>query len=171
MSTNPQDPAITTDGGGMDFSIDDGTARIVPEFIVYDIEASRKFWMGLLKFAVVFDRPTFSYLRRETVEIMLTEKNGHRETGSMERPLGRGVNFQVFVGDVDAIAKELKAAGWPLYEDLHDAWYRSGTVARGYRQFLVQDPDGYLIRFAHKIGRRETEPGLPSEPHSTVSFG
>ena len=170
MSTDQQDRATTTHGAGTKFSIDDGTARIVPEFIVYDIEESRKFWMELLKFGVVFDRPTFSYLRRETVEIMLTIRNGHRETGSMERPLGQGVNFQMFVGDVDEIAKDLKAAGWPLYEDLHTVWYRSGPVERGYRQFLVQDPDGYLIRFAHKIGRRETDPSLPSEPHSTVSF-
>lgn len=154
-----------------DFSMDGGTARIVPEFIVYNIEESRNFWIGLLKFGVVFDRPAFCYLRRNTVEVMLTVKNGHRETGSMEKPLGRGVNFQMFVGDVDEIARNLKAAGWPLYEDLHDAWYRSGNVARGYRQFLVQDPDGYLIRFAHKIGRRETESGLPPEPHSTVSYG
>jgi catechol 2,3-dioxygenase-like lactoylglutathione lyase family enzyme len=138
-----------------DFSIDDGIARIIPEFIVHDLEASRKFWIELLKFEVVFDRSNFSYLRRDTVEIMLTIRNGHRETGSMERPLGRGINFQLFVGDVDAIAADLKAAGWPLYEDIHEQWSKSGNVTRGYRQILVQDPDGYLLRFARKIGRRE----------------
>jgi catechol 2,3-dioxygenase-like lactoylglutathione lyase family enzyme len=171
MNKDHPNGAIATKGPEIDFSIDDGTARIVPEFIVYDIEASRKFWIGLLKFGVVFDRPTFAYLRRDTVEIMLTEKNGHRETGALEKPLGRGINFQLFVGDVDEISQDLKTAGWTFYEDLHEAWYRSGSVARGYRQFLVQDPDGYLIRFAHKLGRRETEPSLPSEPHETVSLG
>ena len=136
------------------FSIDDGTARMVPEMIVHDIGESRKFWIGLLKFDVVFDRPTFSYMRRGTIEIMLTEKNGHRETGSIEKSLGRGLNFQMFVDDIDEIAADLKAANWPLYQELHEHWYQSGDVSRGYRQFLVQDPDGYLIRFARKIGRR-----------------
>lgn len=35
-------------------------------------------------------------------------------------------------------------------------WYRvSDTEEAGVRQFLVTDPDGYLIRFQSSIGRRE----------------
>jgi hypothetical protein len=33
-------------------------------------------------------------------------------------------------------------------------WYRTGEVETGVHQFLVQDPDGYLIRFAAYIGER-----------------
>jgi hypothetical protein len=33
-------------------------------------------------------------------------------------------------------------------------WYRTGEVETGARQFLVQDPDGYLIRFSAYIGER-----------------
>ncbi len=139
----------------IDPRIDDAAAALVPELIVYDIARSRHFWIELLGFQIVFDRPGFCYLRLGAAELMLTEKNGHRETGSMEPPLGRGINLQIFVEDADRIADRVKAAGIGCYHEPHDAWYRSGNVSRGYRQFLVQDPDGYLLRFATKVGRRD----------------
>jgi hypothetical protein len=33
-------------------------------------------------------------------------------------------------------------------------WYRTGAVETGVHQFLVQDPDGYLIRFSAHLGER-----------------
>ncbi len=33
-------------------------------------------------------------------------------------------------------------------------WYRAGAVETGVSQFLVQDPDGYLIRFSALLGER-----------------
>ncbi|WP_244876994.1 VOC family protein [Acidocella facilis] len=35
-----------------------------------------------------------------------------------------------------------------------EAWYRAGEVEVGQRQFLVMDPDGYLLRLAEDIGER-----------------
>ncbi len=37
---------------------------------------------------------------------------------------------------------------------VEDAWYRAGTTEVGQRQFLVQDPDGYLLRLGAKLGER-----------------
>jgi hypothetical protein len=52
------------------------------------------------------------------------------------------------------------AAGVPLFGDLEDAWYRQGDIDSGNRQYLVQDPDGYLLRFFQDLGARP-HTGLP----------
>ena len=33
-------------------------------------------------------------------------------------------------------------------------WYRTGDVESGVAQFLVTDPDGYLLRFQSSLGKR-----------------
>lgn len=37
---------------------------------------------------------------------------------------------------------------------MEEVWYRAGTSETGVRQFLVQDPDGYLVRFSQGLGLR-----------------
>jgi hypothetical protein len=36
-------------------------------------------------------------------------------------------------------------------------WYRIGRIERGNRQFVVADPDGYLLRFFEDLGERPGE--------------
>ncbi|MGE7367801.1 hypothetical protein ACQKKX_01865 [Neorhizobium sp. NPDC001467] len=72
--------------------------------------------------------------------------------GALERPVGRGINLEIKVSDVSVIASSLKAVGWPLFRALKDSWYRIGAEEIGAREFLVQDPDGYLLRFSQPIG-------------------
>jgi catechol 2,3-dioxygenase-like lactoylglutathione lyase family enzyme len=133
-----------------------GFAPLTPELGVTDIAASLAFWCGLLGFTVAFDRPAarFAYLEREGAQIMLCECNGRWEPGEMQRPFGRGINLQITVGRVAPVLDALQAAGWPLYEAPADTWYRAGESEVGQREFLVQDPDGYLVRLAESLGRR-----------------
>lgn len=134
-----------------------GFNALVPELDVTDIEASLHFWCKLLGFDVAYDRPQakFAYLQRERAQVMLCEINGNWEVGALERPFGRGVNFQIAASTIDPIVAALTQAGWPLYREPYEVWYRLGdNVEGGSREFLVQDPDGYLIRFAQSIGRR-----------------
>ena len=42
-----------------------------------------------------------------------------------------------------------------LFEAPREAWYRTGPVEGGQREFLVQDPDGYLVRLAEDLGHRQ----------------
>jgi len=44
-----------------------------------------------------------------------------------------------------------------LFRDVEDAWYRAGDVEAGQRQFIVQDPDGYLVRLVQRLGERPVE--------------
>ena len=113
----------------------------------------------MLGFAVAWSRPEegFAFLEREEASVMIEQADGQGRritTGPLERPFGRGVNFQIIVRDVDALAERLEAAGHRLTIPLEDRWYRRGTDHIGQRQFVVADPDGYLLRFARLIGTR-----------------
>ena len=133
-----------------------GIAALVPELSVSDIRASLSFWCDLLGFEVAYDRPDarFAYLVRGALQVMLCELNGRWEVAEMQRPLGRGINLQMIVDRIGPILSTLEQAGWPLYEQPNEAWYRIGDRERGQLEFLVQDPDGYLIRFSEHLGTR-----------------
>ena len=133
-----------------------GFAPLVPEFSVSNLEQSLSFWCGLLGSEIAYDRPAarFAYLCRGLVQVMLCEVNGRWEPGHMERPFGRGINFQIKVERLSPLLDALSAAGWTLFENPAEAWYRTGNREGGQREFLVQDPDGYLLRFAESLGTR-----------------
>jgi hypothetical protein len=51
----------------------------------------------------------------------------------------------------------VRAAGATVFLDMEEKWYRrdaAPSVEVGNRQFIVQDPDGYLLRFAEDLGVR-----------------
>lgn len=133
-----------------------GFSRLVPELDVLDLDVSKAFWCDVLGFRIAYARPEsgFVFLQREGAQVMLKQQNGRWQTGALERPLGRGINFQIFVASVEPLLDALRRAAWPLFADSHDAWYRVAGTERGNRQFLVQDPDGYLLRFAQDLGSR-----------------
>ena len=131
-------------------------ADLVPELSVRDLAASLAFWCGPFGFAVVFDRPEqgFACIQRGTARVMLDQLGTGRDwvTAPLEQPLGRGINLEIAVEDIAPILAALAAAGWPLFLDPEDKTYRVGDVSVTVRQFLVQDPDGYLLRFSERIG-------------------
>lgn len=133
-------------------------ARMVAELMVKDLARSRQFWIDLCGFEVVYQREEegFVFLDRDGAQFMLEEVRGDDGwiTAPLETPLGRGVNFEIKVESVDVLHKRLVDAGWPLYRQMQERWYRSDDVEIGVRQFLVQDPDGYLLRFSEWIGDR-----------------
>jgi len=46
---------------------------------------------------------------------MLSQRSGKWETGSLDRPYGRGTMLQVYVASIAPIERSLKVTGWPLY--------------------------------------------------------
>ncbi|MEO0342845.1 MAG: hypothetical protein AAF198_05350 [Pseudomonadota bacterium] len=76
----------------------------------------------------------------------------------MDHPFERGIDFEIAVAEVKALRDAVIAAGHRPYLDLEEKWYRVGVIYVGNRQFLVQDPDGYLLRFAEDLGRRGAAP-------------
>jgi catechol 2,3-dioxygenase-like lactoylglutathione lyase family enzyme len=129
-----------------------GFAPLAPELDVTDLDASLRFWCGILGFRISYARPEdgFAYLEREGAQVMLCRRNGNWETASLEHPFGRGLNLQIAVAALDPVIDRLRAAGWPLFREAHAARYRVGESFVSLRQILVQDPDGYLLRFAER---------------------
>jgi catechol 2,3-dioxygenase-like lactoylglutathione lyase family enzyme len=137
--------------------------RLVPELNCRDFARSFAFYCDVLGFKAAFQRPEhrFAYLEREGVELMLEELTDDPDftwrTGTLEVPFGRGINFQIEVEDLDVLLKSLKQHGVALRREPWEAWYRADDLENGQRQFLVQDPDGYLLRFCQHLGERPVQ--------------
>lgn len=145
--------------------------RLVPELDVADLDASLNFYVDIVGFAVVFERPQerFAYLALDDAEIMLQQADGpgrRFRTAPLEPPFGRGVNFQIAVPDVDLVLASVVSAGFQPILAIEERWYAVDVIAPsqrfpclgptqvGNRQFVVADPDGYLLRFFTDLGVR-----------------
>jgi catechol 2,3-dioxygenase-like lactoylglutathione lyase family enzyme len=148
-------------------------AGLVPELDVADLAVSVDFYTELLGFLVAFERPMerFAYLTTDSADLMLQEAAGpgrRFRTAPLERPFGRGVNFQLAVADVDAVHERVTASGHELVVPMEERWYQvdvtspggrwpsAGPTEAGNRQFVVADPDGYLWRPFTDLGVRST---------------
>lgn len=136
---------------------DDSWNPLVPELTVRHLETSLRFYRAA-GFSVRFrrDHPPFAYLELGQAQIMLEEEHaGGWNIEPLDRPLGRGINFQIEVADAAKILTALAAIGFKPFRDLKESWYAvSDTIEEGQREFLVQDPDGFLLRFSQPLGRR-----------------
>lgn len=134
-----------------------GWAKLVCELLVENVHASLTFWTDILGFEVAYQRPEqhFVYLEhRDGAQIMLCQRSGNWETGTMERPYGRGVMFQVYVGSIADVLSRLAAADWPLHAGPREVWRRYGDREGGKWEIFVKDPDGYLVMIAEDLGER-----------------
>lgn len=132
-------------------------SKLVPELMCSDFEASLRFYKEVLGFSVLYARAEdrFAMLEREGAQIMIEQPVGRAwVTGELVRPYGRGVNFEIACSDVDALYARVRASGAMVFLDKEEKWYRRDEAEVGNRQFIVQDPDGYLLRFAQDLGER-----------------
>lgn len=134
-------------------------SKLVPELVVRNLNASLKFWVDILGFGVAYSRPEekFVYLNLDGTQLMLEELDGITGqwlTAPLEPPFGRGINFQIEVPAVLPILEQVSLAGYTLFRECQDSWYPAGTEMIGQREFVVQDPDGYLVRFIERLGER-----------------
>ena len=129
--------------------------KLVPELSVSNLGKSLEFYTKL-GFRVEYERreSKFAFLSFQGSQIMLEEVNHHWETGKLEHPFGRGINFQFQVKDINPILTALKKIKQPLKVKTKDNWYRKGKNLLGCREFLVMDPDGYLLRFSQDLRKR-----------------
>ncbi|MET0421015.1 MAG: VOC family protein [Acidimicrobiia bacterium] len=142
-----------------------------PELDVTNLAVSLRFYVELLGFRLLFERPThkFAYLERGGVELMIQEADGpgrRFRTAPLERPYGRGISFQLEVDDVDSLHERVVAAGIEIVVPMEERWYEidvveaggrwqvQGPAEAGNRQFVLADPDGYLWRPFRDLGVR-----------------
>lgn len=132
-------------------------AMLMAEMMVTDYPVSLAFWTGVLGFGIAFERPAQKLaclVHPDGAQVMVYQRDGDWETGAMEAPFGRGMVVQVYLRDVDAVAARVVAAGVPFYVAPREKWRDWGDRLGGQREFLVQDPDGYLVMVVQRIGER-----------------
>jgi lactoylglutathione lyase len=132
------------------------SSRLVPELICSDLARSRSFYCDVLGFGVRYERPDerFVYLEREGAELMLEQpltRDRLFPVAELVAPFGRGVNLQIEVHDVNAVHADVLAAGFDVFLPLEERRYERDDDAVVVRQFAVQDPDGYLLRFSQQL--------------------
>lgn len=72
-------------------------------------------------------------------------------TGQFDYPFGRGINFQIKTKDAEQMIEKIKSHNYPLQRDLKESWYKVKNTSYGYKEFLLLDPDGYLLRFSQPV--------------------
>lgn len=121
---------------------------LIPELSVLNINTTLEFYKNL-GFEVKYERKEdkFYFVQLEGNQIMLEEINDNWNTGKLEYPFGRGINISMTVRDIDAFYWKIKAKGLELFRELKVSEYRVDDVVYEDKEFLIQDPDGYLLRF------------------------
>jgi catechol 2,3-dioxygenase-like lactoylglutathione lyase family enzyme len=124
-------------------------AALVPELMVSDLPHSFDVYTRVFGFTLNYTRPGFAYLSLGRAQWMLEQAHPQKAwlTGPLERPYGRGINFQIVHPDLDALHARLTGEAYPLFQPLRTETYMEGDTPHTQRQVLVQDPDGYLLRF------------------------
>ena len=129
--------------------------QIIPELSVTNLEKSLKFYKTI-GFKVEYDRPEnkFAFISLGEIQFMLQELSNNEKwnVGSLNYPFGNGINFQLEVDNLDEIYNNLKNSNYKITFDIEENWYRQDNKLLGNKEFLIQDPDGYLLRFFEDLG-------------------
>ncbi len=130
---------------------------VTPNLIVTDIDTSIAFYRDVLGFSVVTTVPenapfVFAWLQRDAVKVFLNTVGSVKET--LPDLAARGVGgtntmFMVIEADtpadgIDALFDLVKSKA-RVVMPLKDQFY-------GMREFGIEDPDGYVIFAAQRIG-------------------
>ena len=124
--------------------------KMIPELTVMDIEKTKNFYIEVLNFTLEYERVEnrFIFLSFGEAQFMFEEyhKNGWN-SAELAYPLGRGINFSIEVDDIDLLYENLLREGIRLFRNMKTEAYLVGDHEEFQKEFLVQDPDGYLLRF------------------------
>lgn len=122
--------------------------KLIPELSVTDIEASKEFYLSL-GFHIVYERKEtkFAFIELDGNQLMIEELNDNWDVGPLERPFGRGINISMSVDNVEEMFNNLKEKGIKFFLELEVHSYRVDDKVYQDKEFLIQDPDGYLLRF------------------------
>ncbi len=130
---------------------------LIPELRVFNLEKSKKFYTEILGFNVQYERNDFAMMTLGDCQIMLQKltlpstKGSWNVSDDLKYPLGRGINFQIILPDISKVYYSLKKHKVKIFIDLIVSDYQENDINNHVLEFLVQDPDGYLLRFQQDI--------------------
>ena len=121
---------------------------LIPELSVSNIDISKNFYLNI-GFEIKYERKEnkFCFLQLEGNQIMIEENNDNWNTGKLEHPYGRGINLSMAVSNIEKMYEILKEKNIKFFLDLEIHEYRIDDKISYDKEFLIQDPDGYLLRF------------------------
>ena len=132
--------------------------KIIPELSVTNLEKSLKFYK-ITGFKIEYERTEnkFVFISLGQIQFMLQElsRNDKWDVGTLKYPFGNGINFQLEVENLDEIYNNLKNANYTITFEIEENWYRQNDKLLGNKEFLIQDPDGYLLRFSEDLGEKD----------------
>ena len=125
--------------------------RMIPELSVFDIERTKKFYREL-GFKIEYERTEdkFVFMSFQDSQFMFEQIHDDGwNIGELVNPLGRGINFSIAVDDIEELYKLVKTLNFEIYKELTRNKYQVNGTEETQIEFLIQDPNGYLLRFTN----------------------
>ena len=125
--------------------------NLIPELSVFDILQTEKFYKEL-GFKIEYERQKEKFIFMSFQDSQFMFEQIHDDgwnTGELSYPLGRGINFLIAVEDVEELYKLVKTLNFEIYRELTRNKYQVNGTEETQIEFLIQDPNGYLLRFTN----------------------
>ena len=125
--------------------------KMIPELSVFDIEQTKSFYNDL-GFKIEYERPEekFVFMSFQDSQFMFEQLHDDGwNIGELVYPLGRGINFSIAVDDIEELYKLVNNLNIELYRELTRNIYQVNGIEEMQIEFLIQDPNGYLLRFTN----------------------
>ena len=125
--------------------------NLIPELSVFDILQTKKFYKEL-GFKIEYERQKEKFIFMSFQDSQFMFEQIHDDgwhTGDLRYPLGRGINFSIAVEDFEELYKLVKTLNFEIYKELTRNKYQVNGTEETQIEFLIQDPNGYLLRFTN----------------------
>ncbi|GGE36168.1 VOC family protein [Streptococcus himalayensis] len=124
---------------------------LIPELSVFDVTQTKEFYQKL-GFQIEYEREeeNFVFMSFQGSQFMFEQihEDGWN-IGELKYPLGRGINFSIVSSHIEELYNLVKTEHLEIYRGLTRSTYMVGHVAEEQMEFLIQDPNGYLLRFTN----------------------
>ncbi|MFC2584230.1 MAG: VOC family protein [Lachnoanaerobaculum saburreum] len=125
--------------------------NLIPELSVFDILQTKNFYKEL-GFKIEYERQKEKFIFMSFQDSQFMFEQIHDEgwnTGELIYPLGRGINFSIAVDDIENLYTLVKSKKLEIYKKLTKSAYLVNGIEEIQMEFLIQDPNGYLLRFTN----------------------
>ena len=125
--------------------------NLIPELSGFDILQTKNFYEEL-GFKIEYERQEEKFVFMSFQDSQFTFEQIHDEgwnTGELIYPLGRGINFSIAVDDIENLYTLVKSKRLEIYKKLTKSVYLVNGIEEIQMEFLIQDPNGYLLRFTN----------------------
>ena len=125
--------------------------NLIPELSVFDILQTKNFYEEL-GFKIEYERREEKFVFMSFQDSQFMFEQIHDEgwnTGELTYPLGRGINFSIAVDDIENLYTLVKSKRLEIYKKLTKSVYLVNGIEEIQMEFLIQDPNGYLLRFTN----------------------